>query len=83
MSVMPASRTREVTLGGAAWTGQSEPPPSLLTWSVMVGVGERLEFLTDAPIEMERVADELSIEPVATRWIVASHLENAVAQVKP
>jgi coenzyme F420-dependent glucose-6-phosphate dehydrogenase len=36
----------------------------------------------DDPIEMERVADELPIEQVAKRWIVASDPEDAVAQVK-
>ncbi len=33
--------------------------------------------------EMERLADELPIEQVAKRWIVASDPETAVAQIKP
>ena len=33
--------------------------------------------------EMERLADELPIEQVANRWIVASDPDEAVAQVKP
>ncbi|XVV06209.1 glucose-6-phosphate dehydrogenase (coenzyme-F420) [Actinosynnema sp. CA-248983] len=33
--------------------------------------------------EMERLADELPIEQVAKRWIVASDPEDAVAQIKP
>ncbi|WP_152186122.1 glucose-6-phosphate dehydrogenase (coenzyme-F420) [Segeticoccus rhizosphaerae] len=37
----------------------------------------------DSPIEMERLADELPIEQVAKRWIVASDPQDAVAQIKP
>ena len=37
----------------------------------------------DSSAEMERLADELPIEQVAKRWIVASDPEEAVAQVKP
>jgi coenzyme F420-dependent glucose-6-phosphate dehydrogenase len=33
--------------------------------------------------EMERLADELPIEQVAKRWIVASEPEEAVAQIRP
>jgi coenzyme F420-dependent glucose-6-phosphate dehydrogenase len=33
--------------------------------------------------EMERLADELPIEQVAKRWIVASDPEQAVEQIKP
>lgn len=33
--------------------------------------------------EMERLADELPIEQVAKRWIVASDPEDALAQIKP
>ena len=33
--------------------------------------------------EMERLADELPIEQVAKRWIVASDPDEAVAQIKP
>ncbi|MGD9528042.1 MAG: glucose-6-phosphate dehydrogenase (coenzyme-F420) [Pseudonocardia sp.] len=33
--------------------------------------------------EMERLADELPIEQVARRWIVASDPDDAVAQIKP
>jgi coenzyme F420-dependent glucose-6-phosphate dehydrogenase len=33
--------------------------------------------------EMERLADELPIEQVARRWIVASDPEDAVAQIRP
>jgi coenzyme F420-dependent glucose-6-phosphate dehydrogenase len=32
---------------------------------------------------MERLADELPIEQVAKRWIVASDPDEAVAQIKP
>lgn len=34
-------------------------------------------------VEMERLADELPIEQVARRWIVASEPEEAVAQIRP
>jgi coenzyme F420-dependent glucose-6-phosphate dehydrogenase len=34
-------------------------------------------------VEMERLADELPIEQVAKRWIVASDPDDAVAQIKP
>jgi coenzyme F420-dependent glucose-6-phosphate dehydrogenase len=37
----------------------------------------------DSPEEMERLADELPIEQVAKRWIVASDPEDAVAQIRP
>jgi coenzyme F420-dependent glucose-6-phosphate dehydrogenase len=37
----------------------------------------------DSAAEMERLADELPIEQVARRWIVASNPDEAVAQVQP
>jgi coenzyme F420-dependent glucose-6-phosphate dehydrogenase len=37
----------------------------------------------DSAEEMERLADELPIEQVAKRWIVASNPEAALAQIKP
>jgi coenzyme F420-dependent glucose-6-phosphate dehydrogenase len=37
----------------------------------------------DSSVEMERLADELPIEQVAKRWIVASDPDEAVAQIKP
>ena len=37
----------------------------------------------DSAVEMERLADELPIEQVAERWIVASDPDEAVAQIKP
>jgi coenzyme F420-dependent glucose-6-phosphate dehydrogenase len=37
----------------------------------------------DDPLEMERLCNELPIEEVARRWIVASDPETALAQVKP
>jgi coenzyme F420-dependent glucose-6-phosphate dehydrogenase len=37
----------------------------------------------DSAEEMERLADELPIEQVAKRWIVASDPEAALAQIKP
>ncbi len=37
----------------------------------------------DSAVEMERLADELPIEQVAKRWIVASDAEEAMAQIQP
>ena len=37
----------------------------------------------DSAVEMERLADELPIEQVAKRWIVASDPDDAVSQIKP
>jgi coenzyme F420-dependent glucose-6-phosphate dehydrogenase len=37
----------------------------------------------ESAVEMERLADELPIEQVAKRWIVASDPDDAVAQIKP
>jgi coenzyme F420-dependent glucose-6-phosphate dehydrogenase len=37
----------------------------------------------DSAVEMERLADELPIEQVAKRWIVASDPDEAIAQIKP
>lgn len=37
----------------------------------------------DSPAEMERLADELPIEQVAQRWIVASTPQEALAQIRP
>ena len=37
----------------------------------------------DSPREMERLADELPIEQVARRWIVASDPDEAVEQIRP
>ena len=37
----------------------------------------------DDPLEMERLCNELPIEQVARRWIVASDPETALAQIKP
>ncbi|MGQ0573310.1 MAG: glucose-6-phosphate dehydrogenase (coenzyme-F420) [Pseudonocardia sp.] len=37
----------------------------------------------DSSAEMERLADELPIEQVAKRWIIASDPDDAAAQVKP
>jgi coenzyme F420-dependent glucose-6-phosphate dehydrogenase len=37
----------------------------------------------DSAVEMERLADQLPIEQVAKRWIVASDPDDAVSQIKP
>jgi coenzyme F420-dependent glucose-6-phosphate dehydrogenase len=37
----------------------------------------------DSAVEMERLADDLPIEQVAKRWIVASDPDEALAQIKP
>jgi coenzyme F420-dependent glucose-6-phosphate dehydrogenase len=41
------------------------------------------KYSVDSAEEMERLADELPIEQVARRWIVASDPDEAVAQVQP
>jgi len=50
-------------------------------WAPLSLSAEQKHSIGD-PIEMERVADELPIEQVAKRWIVASDPDDAVAQVK-
>jgi coenzyme F420-dependent glucose-6-phosphate dehydrogenase len=37
----------------------------------------------DSAVEMERLADELPIEQVAKRWIVAANADDAMAQIQP
>jgi coenzyme F420-dependent glucose-6-phosphate dehydrogenase len=37
----------------------------------------------DSAAEMERLADEIPIEQVAQRWIVASNPDEAIAQIRP
>jgi coenzyme F420-dependent glucose-6-phosphate dehydrogenase len=51
-------------------------------WAPLALTGEQKSGLED-PIEMQRAGDALPIEQVASRWIVASDPEDAVAQVKP
>jgi coenzyme F420-dependent glucose-6-phosphate dehydrogenase len=51
-------------------------------WAPLALTGEQKAGLED-PIEMERAGDALPIEQVASRWIVASDPEEAVAAVKP
>ena len=51
-------------------------------WAPLALTGEQKAGLED-PIEMQRAGDALPIEQVASRWIVASDPEEAVAAVKP
>ncbi|WP_127784381.1 glucose-6-phosphate dehydrogenase (coenzyme-F420) [Rhodococcus sp. X156] len=51
-------------------------------WAPLSLTPEQKHSIED-PIEMERAADELPIEQVAKRWIVASDPDEAVAKVKP
>ncbi|MBO0805767.1 MAG: glucose-6-phosphate dehydrogenase (coenzyme-F420) [Nocardiopsaceae bacterium] len=51
-------------------------------WAPLSLTPEQKAGLTD-PAEMERAADELPIEQVARRWIVASRPEDVITQVKP
>ncbi|MGH2599201.1 MAG: LLM class flavin-dependent oxidoreductase, partial [Dehalococcoidia bacterium] len=51
-------------------------------WAPLALSAEQKHGLDD-PTEMERAGDALSIEQVASRWIVASDPDDAVAQVKP
>ncbi|HEY3466996.1 MAG TPA: glucose-6-phosphate dehydrogenase (coenzyme-F420) [Amycolatopsis sp.] len=51
-------------------------------WAPLSLTPEQKHSVTSAE-EMERLADELPIEQVAKRWIVASDPDEAVAQIKP
>jgi len=51
-------------------------------WAPLALTGEQKAGLED-PIAMQRAGDALPIEQVASRWIVASDPEDAVARVKP
>ncbi len=51
-------------------------------WAPLALTAEQKGGLED-PIEMQRAGDALPIEQVASRWIVASDPDDAVAQVKP
>ena len=51
-------------------------------WAPLSLTAEQKHSIDD-PIEMEKAADELPIEQVAKRWIVASDPDEAVAQIKP
>jgi coenzyme F420-dependent glucose-6-phosphate dehydrogenase len=51
-------------------------------WAPLSLTAEQKHGLHD-PAEMERAADELPIEQVASRWIVASNPDDAIAAIKP
>jgi coenzyme F420-dependent glucose-6-phosphate dehydrogenase len=51
-------------------------------WAPLALTAEQKHGIED-PAEMERACDELAIEQVARRWIVASDPETALAQIKP
>ncbi|GAA4539899.1 glucose-6-phosphate dehydrogenase (coenzyme-F420) [Pseudonocardia xishanensis] len=51
-------------------------------WAPLSLTAEQKHTVNSAQ-EMERLADELPIEQVAKRWIVASDPDEAVAQIKP
>jgi coenzyme F420-dependent glucose-6-phosphate dehydrogenase len=51
-------------------------------WAPLSLTAEQKHGLTD-PAEMAAAADQLPIEQVAKRWIVASDPDTAVAQIKP
>ncbi|TWE09453.1 glucose-6-phosphate dehydrogenase (coenzyme-F420) [Rudaeicoccus suwonensis] len=51
-------------------------------WAPLALTAEQKHSLHD-PIEMERAADELPIEQIASRWIVASDAQTVVDQVRP
>ncbi len=64
-----------------------DPDPALALdntrfWAPLSLTAEQKHSLHD-PIEMEAAADALPIEAVASRWIVASTPEEAVAQIRP
>jgi coenzyme F420-dependent glucose-6-phosphate dehydrogenase len=51
-------------------------------WAPLALTAEQKHGLSD-PAQMEAASDALSIEQVASRWIVASDREAALAQIKP
>jgi coenzyme F420-dependent glucose-6-phosphate dehydrogenase len=51
-------------------------------WAPLALTAEQKHSLSD-PLEMEKAGDALPIEQVASRWIVASDAETALAQIKP
>ncbi len=64
-----------------------DPDPDLALsntrfWAPLALSAEQKHTLSD-PTEMERAADQLPIEQVASRWIVASDPDTALAQIKP
>jgi coenzyme F420-dependent glucose-6-phosphate dehydrogenase len=64
-----------------------DPDPDLAMsntrfWAPLALSAEQKHTLSD-PIDMARAADELPIERAASRWIVASDPDSALAQIKP
>jgi coenzyme F420-dependent glucose-6-phosphate dehydrogenase len=64
-----------------------DPDPQLALdntrfWAPLALSAEQKHGLSD-PIEMAAAGDELPIEQVASRWIVATDPDDAVAQIKP
>lgn len=64
-----------------------DPDPDLALantrfWAPLALSAEQKHGLAD-PVEMERAGDELPIEQVASRWIVASDPDEVVDQIKP
>jgi coenzyme F420-dependent glucose-6-phosphate dehydrogenase len=51
-------------------------------WAPLSLTAEQKHTVSSA-VEMERLCDELPIEQVARRWIVASELEEAVGKIRP
>ena len=51
-------------------------------WAPLALTADQKHGLED-PIDMERAADELPIDQVASRWIVSSDPDEAVAAIKP
>jgi coenzyme F420-dependent glucose-6-phosphate dehydrogenase len=51
-------------------------------WAPLALTAEQKQGVED-PAEMGRIADQLPIEQVASRWIVASDPEQALAQIRP
>ncbi|MGE2716215.1 glucose-6-phosphate dehydrogenase (coenzyme-F420) [Mycolicibacterium litorale] len=51
-------------------------------WAPLSLTPEQKHSITD-PVEMEKAAQELSIEQIAKRWIVATRPEDAVGKIRP
>jgi coenzyme F420-dependent glucose-6-phosphate dehydrogenase len=64
-----------------------DPDPSLALentrfWAPLALTAEQKHGLSD-PTQMEEASDRLPIEQVASRWIVASDADSALAQIQP
>ena len=80
-----ATRRRSTTVIEIKMSYDRDPDAALENcrfWAPLSLTAEQ-KHSVDSAVEMERLADELPIEQVAKRWIVASDPDEAIAQIKP